>query len=300
MTSFNLYMGLPASGKSTIAHKRLGNDAVIIDSDAVRERILGSINDQKHNSIVFDHMLKETCECLARGISVCYVATNLSSRRRIDLLANLRKKFPDIEYNCYVIVTPIDVCHERNSTREKRVPTYVIDRMARQFEPPLPAENYDNIYIINNFKDTQEYRFKYDKMLYAYGDQGNSHHKYTLYGHCKVCGELAYHYFNTEDKVASHDEADVIFAAYWHDVGKIFTATRWEKDNYAETHYPNHSNISSYLILTMGFNLHTAQLAFSHMFPYCDEAAQKTWKLRLGDKLWEEVQQLHWFDEASH
>lgn len=312
ITTFNLYMGLPASGKTYLAYKEHGEDAVIIDSDDVRQRLLGNATDQSQNARVFEHMYKETCACLEKDVSCCYVATNLSMKRRVNLLKSLRAKFKYIVFNCYLVIAPLDICHERNSLRDRSVPTYVIDRMARSFDPPCENEGWDNIYLRYNYHNDDEawlsddgssYRMLYSGMVEQFGSQDNEHHQLTLHEHCKKCGDLAYDALKHEqgtDETFTRDEVDIIFAAYFHDYGKALTKTYWNKDGGRNAHYPQHPEIGSYLVLTMGYNLHTAQLVRFHMVPYMDEAAQKTWRARLGEKLWREVMLLHTFDEAAH
>lgn len=292
MTKFVMYMGLPGSGKTFIAHQH-EKEYVIIDSDEVRARILGDATDQSQNAKVFDHMFKETCECLARGVSVAYVATNLSMKRRMNLLASLKKKYPDTIYACALVMAPIDVCHERNSARERSIPTYVIDRMARQFDPPCINEGWTYLETIYNYDRNSfpSYCKKYQSIVKNYGSQENSHHTLTLWEHCYNCGTFARN---------ADLSNDIIQAAFLHDYGKAFTATRWEKDNYKEIHYPNHAEIGSYLALTMGYGLHIAQLIRFHMVPYMDETAKKVWRARLGEQLWEEIIELHYCDEAAH
>lgn len=294
MTSFVLYMGIPGSGKSYLAHQN-EDKYVIIDSDEVRARILGDATNQTQNARVFEHMFRETCECLQREVDCAYVATNLSMKRRMNLLISLKKKFPNVKYECRCVIAPLDVCHMRNAMRERSVPTYVIDRMVRQFDPPCENEGWDNIYIELNFpKESSNfitYRHKYTAMVENYGNQQNSHHQLTLQEHCKKCGDLA----------TKHDcHTDICCACYYHDYGKALTGIRWEKDNYKEMHYPNHAEVGAYMVLTMGYNLHIAQLIRFHMIPYMDATAQKTWCARIGEKLWEEIQIIHLYDELAH
>ena len=294
MTKFAMYIGIPGSGKSYIAHQH-EDEYVIIDSDEVRARILGNAEDQSQNARVFDHMFKETCECLRRNVSCAYVATNISMKRRINLLSSLKEKFPDVEYNCYLVVAPLDVCYERNAARERHVPTYVISRMAKQFDPPCASEGFDHIWTIYNYapdRDRDYYRRVYARVIEEYGEQGNSHHTLTLEEHCCECGQKAL--------LESFDNPDIVRAAFIHDYGKAWTATRWEKDNYAEVHYPNHAEMGSYIALSMGCCLHVAQLVRFHMVPYMDEKAQNVWHQRMGEKLWKEIMLLHQYDAAAH
>ena len=293
MATLYLYCGAPSSGKTTIAYQH-ESEHVILDSDQVRERLYGDATIQDNPARVFEHMFHETCECLARDINVAYVATNISSRRRINLLLSLKKKFPNLKCICRVINTPIEALYKRNAARERSVPDYVIARMLRNFEMPYENEGWAAIEIIDNYDYPSQWidvRHENTKIVKEFGSQKNSHHQLSLYDHCITAEELA-----SRDKRS----LDIVNACFLHDFGKVYTQTYWEKDNYEEAHYPNHANLSAYLALNMGYNLHVAQLCGYHMLPYTDERAQTTWQARLGEELWKEIMRVHQYDESSH
>lgn len=285
------YVGISGSGKTYKAYEMHGEDAVIIDSDQTREKLLGDATRQDQNARVFEHMYRETCECLSRGVSVCYVATNLSAKRRISFLKNIRKRFPDLECICYIINTPVEVCYERNNSRTRTVPDYVIGRQLQSFQIPCEAEGWSRIEVIDNFEHSHDAKYRYETMgkVIKYGSQKNKHHSLSLWSHCVKCGCIA------EDK--GYENA-LQQAAYIHDYGKIYTAVRWpDKDD--DVHYPNHSKVGAYLALNMGFSLYVAQLVGAHMYPYTSEQEQQVWKVRFGEKLWEDVLKLHICDEEA-
>jgi len=294
MATLYVMVGLPASGKSywVREHAKLYDD--IISSDSIREELYGDAAIQDDPSRVFNIMFQRTRAALKAGRTTFYDATNINAKRRINLLKSLKKLFPDLHCICVVVATPIDVCHDRNWERDRLVPAYVIDRMLRQFEVPCEAEGWDEILVHYSYAspyDMDYYRRSYARLVEEFGEQGNSHHTLTLQEHCRACGEAA---------MLEPANANVVRAAYLHDYGKVWTATRWEKDDYKELHFPQHANVGAYMALTMGCNIHVAQLIGLHMIPYTDKKCQAAWHARMGEKLWEEVQLLHQFDEASH
>lgn len=294
MTTFYMLCGLPGSGKSYWAREKAKPYDVIISSDSIREELYGDASIQEAPSHVLNIMFQRTRAALKTGHTTFYDATNLSSRRRLNLVKSLKKMFPDIHYYCVVMATPIDVCHERNGMRERVVPTHVIDRMLRQFEMPCEGEGWDKILICYNYGewgDWSYYRNEYTRLVEEYGEQGNSHHTRTLQEHCQECGILA---------GCGIAHPDIVQAARIHDYGKVWTAIRWEKDDYEELHYPNHANVGAYMALTMGYNAHIAQLVAYHMIPYTEQKCQDTWRSRMGEELWKEVVELHQYDEAAH
>lgn len=303
MATLYVMVGLPASGKSYWAREKAKPYDVIVSSDSIREELYGDASIQDDPGRVFNIMFQRTRAALHAGRTTFYDATNINAKRRINFLKSLKKLFPDLHCICVVVATPIDVCQERNSERERVVPTYVIDRMLRQFEVPCKAEGWDEILVVHyESKNTLDggidsYRYEYGKIVSEYGEQGNSHHTLSLGEHCTKCCRLAREYYKENNLPIN---SDLVYAALFHDYGKVWTAIYWEKDDYKELHYPNHANVSSYMALTMGYNLHIAQLAGLHMIPYTDEKCQAAWRARMGEELWEEVQLLHKFDTAAH
>lgn len=294
MINFYLLCGLPASGKTYWAREKAKPYDTIISSDSIREELYGDPSIQDDPSQVFNIMFQRTRAALKAGRNVFYDATNIKSKYRINLLKSLKRLFPDVFYTCAIMATPIDVCHERNGERERSVPTYVIDRMLRQFEVPYEGEGWDKILVRYNYApdyDVDYYRRTYANLVEEYGEQDNAHHTLTLQEHCRTCRDIA---------ARKSSDSDIVRAAYLHDYGKVWTAIRWEKDNYKELHYPSHSNVSAYMSLTMGYNIHITQLVGYHMLPYTDRKCQNVWRARLGEKLWEEILQLHLCDKLSH
>ena len=135
MSKLFVMVGLPASGKSykaeEIAKKEL---AYVVSSDAIRAELWGSEEVQGDNSVIFDEVYKRVRNLLSDKKNVVLDATNLSSNRRRTLLQDLKKT--KCEKICVVMATPIKICYERNSTRSRKVPDEVIDRMWREFEFP--------------------------------------------------------------------------------------------------------------------------------------------------------------------
>ena len=291
---------MPGSGKTYLAHKAAKSDNLILDSDEIRREVWGDPSIQNDPAHIFNIMYQRTHAALKKEQSVFYVATNVSMKRRIALLQQLKKKFPNVEYRCVCVVAPLDVCHRRNAARERIVPAEVIDRMARQFDPPCENEGWDAIDISYNFYNDdglmvdggwKAYRAYYQQKMKEFGSQHNSYHSLSLYEHCDECAQKA---------IINDASIDLKQAAGIHDVGKLYTQVYWAKDNYKEAHYPNHAELGSYLALEMGYPLRVAQLVRFHMVPYMDTAAQKTWRERMGEELWNDVVRLHQYDDASH
>ena len=84
---FMMMVGLPYSGKSCYAEKLKEEfNAVVHSSDAIREEILGDVQDQNNNGKVFDVLHRRVIEDLSNGRNVIYDATNINYKRRMDTI----------------------------------------------------------------------------------------------------------------------------------------------------------------------------------------------------------------------
>lgn len=295
-STFYLTVAISGAGKTYWAHKSARPYDVILDSDEIREEVYGDANCQDNPEKIFNIMFQRTRAALKGNRDVYYVATNLNCRRRINLLKSLKHLFPETKYICIYINCPIELARERNFSRSRTVPSYVIDRQIRSIQIPWYGEGWDEIKVINNWENDKEdmwvkQRKEITARVIEYGSQKNSHHNLELYEHCKLAEKIAYD---------NHFSSEVIAAALLHDYGKAWTGILWEKDNYTETHYPNHENVSAVLALNMGYSLKVAALVCYHMTFYQDATTQKRWREKLGEDLWKELEQLHYCDESSH
>ena len=293
MPTFYMTIGISGCGKSTWAMNQPNTQPrLVLDSDAIREELYGNWADQSHNAQVFDEMYRRTVEGMKRGIDdIYYVATNLSMKRRIQLLERLRKMFPQYIYECRVFVRTLDTLFAQNDGREHRVPSYVITRQMTQFQLPVENEGWDNIsYDIE--RASYDYCFDILQRIEEFGSQDNPHHTLTLSDHLDACQDLMISIgYN-----ASANFLDLIQAASLHDVGKIFTRSYDEK---GIAHYFGHENIGAQIALLFHDRPYAAQLINYHMVPY-DYKGREIWKKRLGEDMWNDLLLLHQADEGAH
>lgn len=299
MATLYVYVGCSASGKTTLAYKRANeNNDYVTDSDEVRQWLFGDATYQDDNNKVFRTMYQTTIDMLNKNYNVHYVATNLSSRRRITLIKDIKKKFPDTIFKCVVVIAPVQELYERNAARERHVPDYVIKKQLCAFQVPYMGEGWDSIEVVDN-GENMEWVDKMWKDVKEFGDQRNPHHTLTLYTHLLECVNKVELWpmarCETKDPKTLHNSR-LMAAAGLHDIGKAYTQSFDEEDI---AHYYGHENVSSYLSLCLNGDLYIAQLVNYHMILYMDTAAQKTWRVRLGDYMWDDLMRLHTADEAA-
>lgn len=311
-----MMVGLAGSGKSTYANKLSEQfDAAIFSSDALREEMFGDVNNQENNQKLFQELHKQIKSCLRSGHNAIYDATNISSKRRRGFLQELNNI--DCYKVCIVMATPYENCLVNNRYRKKNVPKYVIERMYRNWNTPMPFEGWDNFYI-KWWDETYEMNDIGDFLLnHIDYNQENPHHELMLGGHLI---STASHYSSTQHY--NNIDPDVYYACLLHDCGKPFTKTfkNYKGDKGDIAHYYNHENVGAYDALFFKYPqkvsiffkypqkvsiLRVSNLINLHMQPYFwerdnNEKLHNKYKKLWRGELYNQVMQLHEADKAAH
>lgn len=225
---FIMMIGLPGSGKSTIAKDY---NIPVFSSDKYRERLLGDVNDQSANDKIFKELYKDIKDCLQRGSSCVFDATNISRKSRTRVMQMI--KGITAFKMAHVVCPPWATVIKQNAERDRVVPFEVLERMIRQFEFPQLFEGFDNIVVTNQYDSSYEKHLADLVTQMSEFDQHNPHHIYTLGEHC----------IRVAHKFPPYDIRNE--AGYYHDVGKLYTC-RFDDNGVA--HYYNHDNIGAYIV----------------------------------------------------
>lgn len=156
-------IGLPSSGKSTLAQEMASSDAnsEIIERDIAREEIGNGSRKEFYNSpakpmlngfslesIVSDVCLDRLRACSKHGKSVIVSDTNTNRRNRHMLYRTLFDL--GFRVGVYLVDTDVETCIQRNLERDpdKQVPEHVIHRMSAALEKDRELINSE-IEILN-------------------------------------------------------------------------------------------------------------------------------------------------------
>lgn len=242
-----MMVGIPGSGKSTIL-KKLPNisNYLLLSSDQIRMELtkqytidLYSRDDiNSINKKVFEKIRVDAIKAIKDHRSVIFDATNLERKYRISFLNNFTKL--DCIKKCYIVLTSIDDCINRNENREgiAKVPKSVIYNMLKSFDCPNFIEGWDEIEAIST---SNSYKFPFDSTIGF--SQDNPHHKLSLYDH--LCKARDYMIINNKPEYLKK-------VAYYHDIGKLYTKTfKNTKGEITDVaHFYNHEKLGAYLYLT--------------------------------------------------
>lgn len=231
MNELIMLVGIPASGKTTIAKEYEKNGYRWHSSDEIRLEFL--LPQTKEGNIeTFNILHKRVHEDLKNGKNVIYDATNMSRKRRIGFLRSLNKI--ECFKKCIFTLASIETCKERNLKRECPVPDDVYNKMVSIFNVPFFTEGWNEIEVVVT-DDSKILKINNSDLNI---DQENPNHRLTLYNHMKA----------THDYLVEINRDDLATVGFYHDMGKLFTKTYWGDD--MKAHYPCHENWSAYLYLS--------------------------------------------------
>lgn len=301
MAKFTMLVGLPASGKSTLAEK-LKNDrenSVVLSSDALREEMFGDVNCQDRNAELFEEMNRRVKVFLNAGRDVIYDATNTNSKRRMGILSQLSR---DTYKECIYMNERVMSCQFRDSERDRKVGWEVIGNMYRSLQIPMYHEGWDSIEIYpvytpvggkKEFPLLPKTYYEYEFLLVQIG--------------CKKCIDLAQdtpyhtlsvsrHMFYAYDKIKDTDNEDVKIALLMHDIGKSYC----KQFNGRYASFKGHDCVSAQMAVDIldrfGFETERifkiATLIQLHMRMHNKEWGSKSrdkFKKQVGEHMWDDL-----------
>lgn len=300
MTKLFMMIGLPASGKSTLAEQiSKSEDAEIVSSDNIRKELYGDENIQGDNNKVFRILQERIINGLKNNKNMIYDATNISYKTRMAFLQRLNKL--EVEKIAIMVAIPYEDCLIRNSQRERKVPEEVIKRMYYNFYVPQYFEGFNDIQIIHN----ELLPIKWDELLEKMDtSQDNPHHSLSILEHCKKTQEL----LNKEELRWYTKDVGLL-----HDIGKLETKTfiNSKGETTDTAHYYNHEKVGAYIsclningLWQMGVvdTIERAKLIQWHMLPWTkmSEKTEQKYKKLLGESFWNDLMILHKADEEAH
>jgi predicted kinase len=146
----HLLIGLPSSGKSTLAEQMqfIIPNSRIVSTDRIRQELYGDASYQGEWSDIEAVILIQVQSAIAQNCSVIYDATNAQRVWRMTLLHKLAEIAPN--WVGWHLKTPRQTCHQWNQQRDRIVPRAVIDRYDQQLRqfPPIAAEGFIAVYDI--------------------------------------------------------------------------------------------------------------------------------------------------------
>jgi predicted kinase len=139
-----LAIGLPGSGKTTWFRRR---GVTPLSSDLLRNILFDDVEEQRYQGLVFSTLRSLLRARLIAKMPWNYVdATNLSVHERRQWI-KMAKSF-GYEVQAVFFDVPLEVCLERNRSRDRMVAEEVMRRMAEKLKPPVFEEGFAKITVV--------------------------------------------------------------------------------------------------------------------------------------------------------
>ena len=139
-----LAIGLPGSGKTTWFRRR---GVTPLSSDLLRNILFDDVEEQKFQGLVFSTLRSLLRARLIAKMPWNYVdATNLSVHERRQWI-KMSKSF-GYEVQAVFFDVPLDVCLERNRSRDRMVSEDVMRKMAEKLKAPAFEEGFAKITLV--------------------------------------------------------------------------------------------------------------------------------------------------------
>lgn len=154
---FILLMGLPASGKSTIAEQLDAAGFVRLNADAIRKELYGDEAEQGDPKKVWGILMSRLGTALSKRQRIVLDLTNMTRSNRRPLIRKAVKK--GVPVDLFLLDVPLAVCLERNKRRTRVVPEVVLRGMARGFKRSgLPRADEGRLTILRPGKQHGLYK----------------------------------------------------------------------------------------------------------------------------------------------
>ncbi|MBD2101081.1 AAA family ATPase [Leptolyngbya sp. FACHB-261] len=143
-----ILIGLPASGKSTLARMLHAQNSqwLLVSTDALRAELFGDESTQGPWNSIWRQVEQRWYQAIKDEVGVIYDATNVVRRQRRGLIVQARNFGFEGVLGWWLDV-PLCLCLQRNQDRLRQVPEAVIERMHRRLSgaPPSLAEGFDGL-----------------------------------------------------------------------------------------------------------------------------------------------------------
>lgn len=171
MASVIILIGVPASGKSSLAEQMLSasnqttgqnsssltyGQTQIISPDRIRVSLYGSADMQGDWSEIWAQVQRSFANAAKSQQSVIYDATNYKREYRKNIIS-LAKEHGFKPITGLWLNVPLWICLSRNDNRDRQVPDDIIIEMHRtlSYSPPSLSEGFDRILFRDEKSDNE-------------------------------------------------------------------------------------------------------------------------------------------------
>ncbi len=153
-----LLVGIPGSGKTTLAQRLIAKGYKCLNADSIREELYGDPAEQGDKEEVFGIFFKRLEEAFAQGLDIVIDNTNLNFKQRKPILERAAKAgYSDIQL--WLMDVPLDICLARNQMRERSVQEDIVANMFMELNRSgRPKREEGKLVLIRPGKHENDFR----------------------------------------------------------------------------------------------------------------------------------------------
>ncbi len=161
MKKLIILVGVPGSGKTTLASKIAERGYDCLNADSIRQELWGNPADQREPERVFAIFFKKLEELLAQGRDIIIDNTNINQKQRRPIIERAANAgYTDIQL--WLLDVPLDLCLERNRNRDRAVPEDIVANMFMTLNRHgRPRKEEGKLVLIRPGKGDEDYRIFY-------------------------------------------------------------------------------------------------------------------------------------------
>jgi predicted kinase len=154
-----LLIGLPGSGKTTLAKKLVERGFQSISADTIRKDLYGDEAEQGDPEKVFAIFFEQLDQMLSNGADIVVDNTNLKAKHRKEI-TDRAQPFGYEDTQLWLIDVPLAQCLERNRLRPRKVGDDIVANMYMEFNRSgRPKRHEGKLVLIRPGKDENDFRF---------------------------------------------------------------------------------------------------------------------------------------------
>jgi predicted kinase len=151
-------VGVPGSGKTTLAKKLVEKGFHYLNADTIRFELYGSEAEQGDKEQVFAIFFQRLETALEARMNIVIDNTNINLRQRKPILERAQR-FEYTDVQLWMMDVPLEICLQRNASRERIVPDDIVANMFSELtRSGRPQRLEGKLFIIRPGKDENDYR----------------------------------------------------------------------------------------------------------------------------------------------
>jgi predicted kinase len=159
MKKIILLIGIPGSGKTTLAKRLLEKGFQIISADSIRLELYGNEGEQGDPRQVFAIFFERLKDLFSKDLDVVVDNTNLKYQHRKEII-DVARQYSYEEPQLWLLDVPLQVCIDRNLLRERNVGADIVSNMFKEFNRNgRPKNEEGRLVLIRPGKDENDFRF---------------------------------------------------------------------------------------------------------------------------------------------